>query len=64
MGLCDLGLTGAISSNLLSLGLYMSGSSSALSVYSILSTLRICYTIRYLQITLEHKQLVENDNIK
>jgi len=49
----------SINSNLKSLELLISGSRSTVSVYSILSILRLCHTIRYLTITIE-----ENDNVK
>ncbi|CAF4688792.1 unnamed protein product [Rotaria sp. Silwood1] len=53
----------SISSNILSLLLWISGSPSTLSVYSILPILRLCYTIRYLTIAIEHEDSLENNHI-
>jgi hypothetical protein len=53
-----------ISSNLRSFNLRIFGSRSIVSVYSILSILRLCHTVRYLRITIEHDDLVENNNPK
>ncbi|CAF3431311.1 unnamed protein product [Rotaria sp. Silwood2] len=50
-------------SNLISLKLYISGSPSTVSVYSILSILRLCQTIRYLGIIVGQEDRIENDNI-
>ncbi|CAF1192751.1 unnamed protein product [Rotaria sp. Silwood1] len=53
----------SIPSNLLSLSLYISGSRSTVSVYSILPILRFCHKLRYLQISIEQTHLIENNNI-
>ncbi|CAF1382678.1 unnamed protein product [Rotaria sordida] len=52
-----------IPSNLISLKLYISGSPSTVSVYSILSILRLCQTIRYLGIIVRQNDQIENNNI-
>jgi hypothetical protein len=54
----------SISSNLISLDLYISGSPSTVSVYSVLSILRLCHAIRYLRITLQYESQAENNNLK
>jgi hypothetical protein len=54
----------SISSNLISLYLYINGSPSTISVYSILPILRLCHTVRYLTILIKHNNLVKNNNRK
>ncbi|CAF1363796.1 unnamed protein product [Rotaria sordida] len=59
----DISNYSSISSNLISLELLISGSPSIVSVYSILPILRLCHTIRYLTITVEHMHPIGNDHI-
>ncbi|CAF1427415.1 unnamed protein product [Rotaria sordida] len=51
----------SIASNLISLKLWISGSPSTVSVYSILSILRLCHRIQYLSIIMEQK-IDESEN--
>ncbi|CAF1019950.1 unnamed protein product [Adineta steineri] len=50
-----------INSNIISLCLRISGSSSTVSVYTILQIFRVCYRIRYLCIALQHEKRFENN---
>ncbi|CAF0803678.1 unnamed protein product [Adineta steineri] len=53
----------SITSNLVSLDLLISGSPDTVSVYSILSILRICHRLRYLHAIIKHEVLSENNNV-
>ncbi|CAF4608496.1 unnamed protein product [Rotaria magnacalcarata] len=59
----DISNYSSIPSNMILLKLFISGSSSTISVYSSLSILPICQTIRYLSIIVEQKDQIENANI-
>ncbi|CAF3924062.1 unnamed protein product [Rotaria magnacalcarata] len=59
----DISNNTSIPSNLISLKLFICGSSSTISVYSSLSIIRFCQTIRYLSITVGQKDEIENVNI-
>ncbi|CAF2104816.1 unnamed protein product [Rotaria magnacalcarata] len=50
-----------INSNLTSLRLRISGSSSTVSIHTILQIFRLCYRIRYLGIALQHEKRFENN---
>jgi hypothetical protein len=53
----------SIPSNIISLYLYISGSSSSVSVRSILSVLRLCHRVRYMGIAVTDNSPVDNTNI-
>ncbi|CAF1089055.1 unnamed protein product [Rotaria sordida] len=50
-----------INSHLISLHLRISGSSSTVSVHTVLQIFRLCYGIRYLSIVLQHEKRFENN---
>ncbi|CAF2389001.1 unnamed protein product [Rotaria sp. Silwood2] len=50
-----------INSNLISLHLRISGSSSTVSIHTVLPIFRLCYRIRYLGIVLQHDKRFENN---
>jgi hypothetical protein len=54
----------SIPSNLTSISLSICGSSSVISVYSTLSILRLCHTIRNLSISIEQTDLFQDNNVK
>ncbi|CAF4031151.1 unnamed protein product, partial [Rotaria sordida] len=53
----------SLPSNLISLYLYINGSPSTVSVYSILPILRLCHRVRYIRIIIKHNNLAENNNM-
>ncbi|CAF1480858.1 unnamed protein product [Rotaria sordida] len=53
----------SLGSNVTSLNLWIAGSPSTVSIYSVLRVFRVCHRIRYLCIILQHDKRFENNNV-